>query len=303
MLENIHDKFFRKIFSENENTRSFLQNYLPQNILNLLDLNHLHIQKDSFIDENLKNSYSDLLFKSKLKNHNSWIYILFEHKSFPNKYIPLQLLRYMLAIWNKDITNHNQPSPIIPILLYHGDTNWKKITLENLIPMPKKLKHFLPNFDFLFFDLSQIPDNQLKGNLLLKATLLTLKYILTDKLNEKLPLLFTFLNALSSQRKLDYIRLFLYYITGGAPKANKDILLRTIHENLKKEELMSVIAEEWIKEGIERGLKEGLKKGQLQAKLEDAKNFLNLGVDLSIVLKATGLTKKDLQNAGILPKD
>jgi len=63
-----HDKFFKEVFSDKENAAEFIANYLPENIVRLLDLNSLELKKDTFIDANLKEYFSDLLFKLKLKN-------------------------------------------------------------------------------------------------------------------------------------------------------------------------------------------------------------------------------------------
>ena len=57
---------------------------------------------------------------------------------------------------------------------------------------------------------------------------------------------------------------------------------------------------EWVKPHYDRGLQEGIEKGQLSAKLEDAQKLLNLGVDLDIIIKATGLSRNQLKQAKII---
>ena len=46
---NPHDKLFRKTYSDLDNARSFLTNYLPEQVLKLVDLATLEISKDSFM--------------------------------------------------------------------------------------------------------------------------------------------------------------------------------------------------------------------------------------------------------------
>ncbi len=46
---NPHDKFFRDIFSRIEVVQDFCRHYLPQEILRLLDLSTLTLEKNSFI--------------------------------------------------------------------------------------------------------------------------------------------------------------------------------------------------------------------------------------------------------------
>jgi uncharacterized membrane protein len=43
VVNNPHDRLFRKTWSNLENVRSFLQHYLPVDVLNLVDLDSLAI--------------------------------------------------------------------------------------------------------------------------------------------------------------------------------------------------------------------------------------------------------------------
>ena len=49
-------------------------------------------------------------------------------------------------------------------------------------------------------------------------------------------------------------------------------------------------------DGKEEGLAEGLEKGRAEEKRDNARNFKNLGVDIDIIVKATGLTKKEVES-------
>ncbi len=62
-LTNPHDKFFKDLFSRQEAARDFLRHYLPVEVAGLLDLSRLEISKDSFIDPDLQEHFSDLLYK------------------------------------------------------------------------------------------------------------------------------------------------------------------------------------------------------------------------------------------------
>ena len=62
-ITNSHDKLFKETWSNKVNAKSFLENYLPEKILNITDLDSLELCKDSFISKNLKEFYSDMLYK------------------------------------------------------------------------------------------------------------------------------------------------------------------------------------------------------------------------------------------------
>jgi hypothetical protein len=58
--------------------------------------------------------------------------------------------------------------------------------------------------------------------------------------------------------------------------------------------------EQGKKEGIKQGLEEGKKQGELKAKIETAKKLLKKGIDIKIIVEATGLSKKELKKYGII---
>ena len=49
-VQNPHDKFFKKTFGDVAMAKDFLKNYLPQSIMDIIDVDTLEPQKDSFIN-------------------------------------------------------------------------------------------------------------------------------------------------------------------------------------------------------------------------------------------------------------
>lgn len=98
-ITNPHDRLFRETWSNRETAADFLMNYLPAEILSVTDLESLEICKDSFIEEELKDYYSDILYRVAFDGEEGYIYLLFEHKSYADRLIFLQLLEYMIRIW------------------------------------------------------------------------------------------------------------------------------------------------------------------------------------------------------------
>ena len=60
---NPYDKLFRETWSDLATAKSFLHNYLPEEVLTLTSLDTLEICKDSFIEKDLRGFYFDLLYK------------------------------------------------------------------------------------------------------------------------------------------------------------------------------------------------------------------------------------------------
>ena len=57
---NPHDKFFKETFSIRENVIDFLQGTIPEEILKKLDLATLTFDNNSYIDEELKEHFSEV---------------------------------------------------------------------------------------------------------------------------------------------------------------------------------------------------------------------------------------------------
>ena len=147
-LSNPHDRFFKELFSRQEAARDFLQNYLPADVAQLLDLASLEISKDSFIDADLQEHFSDLLYTVALRDgRQSYVYVLFEHKSYPEELIAFQLLKYMVKIWDQSLKQAGSLQPIIPLVIYHGQRRWSIAPeFSALFDLAEPLKSYLPNF-------------------------------------------------------------------------------------------------------------------------------------------------------------
>jgi predicted transposase/invertase (TIGR01784 family) len=186
-----HDRVVEKFFQENETARSLFREYLPKEIVGLLDLDSLEYLKDKFVDENLAKYYSDLLYKVNYADHlQGFIFLLLEHKSTELRFSSFQVLKYMVQIWDKFLVNHKKARHlpvIIPVVLYHGGKKWKLANrFSALFKYPVILKEFIPDFQFQLLDISHAADEEIKGSTALRILLMTLKYIFKPELKDKL---------------------------------------------------------------------------------------------------------------------
>lgn len=106
VLSNPHDRYFKETFARPEIARDFLENYLPPAVRDCLDLSSLTLQKESFIDHELRQHFSDILYQvqtvsQELPQESGYVYLLFEHKSYPDNLTIFQMLRYCVRIWER----------------------------------------------------------------------------------------------------------------------------------------------------------------------------------------------------------
>lgn len=279
---NPHDKFFKEVFSRRESAIDFVKYYLPPEISSLLDLSTLTPTKDSFIDDEFKAHYSDLLFQVEMKGAEPlFIYILFEHKSSPDYRVAFQLLRYMVRIWEHSINQHKYIAPIFPLVIYHGEISWKVSSrFHSLFQLPKPLKPHVPDFKYWLCDISHYSDRELRGNVLLQVGLRILKYIFRDELAEKLPEILRLLRDLTEQRTgLEYLEILLRYISSTRAKITDNELHTAVKTAIAEgENIMSTLAEKWIEEGREEGWAKGRKEGREEGRQAGISEGIRLGL-------------------------
>ena len=264
-ITNPHDRFFKEVLSRKEVARDFILHYLPADIVALLDVDSLEIRKDSFVDKELLERFSDLLYAVNLKDKGSaYVYMLFEHKSFSDPLISLQLLRYMARIWEQALKEGKARPlpPIIPLVIYHGKVKWK-IGLEfcNLFDLPEGLENFVPNFQYMLCDLSSYSDEEIKGAVMLKAAILLLKHIFSEDLKDRFPEILKLLSKLvEKQSGLEYLETILRYVVSGSDKIKKEDIESAVMEVLREKggDIMPTVAEQWIEQGMQQGMQQGM---------------------------------------------
>ena len=262
-LRNPHDHFFKALFSRQEAAQEFLELYLPSDVANLLDLTTLQIRKDSFVDSDLQEHFSDLLYQVAFRTGSeTYIYILFEHKSYPEPEIAFQLLRYLVRIWEQDRKQHNPLRPILPLVIYHGQQTWRvPLNFAALFDLPEALQRYHPTFEYQLYDLSRYSDEDIQGQIILRVSLLLLKYILQEDFGQQFKGMVNLLQELSRQKSgLEYLKTLLTYVAGGTDKISRTEFVEIIQTIFNQgDNLMPTIAEQWIKQGREEGREATLK--------------------------------------------
>lgn len=272
-ISNPHDRYFREMFSDPAIVEDLLRNYLPAPAVDALDLATLALQQDSFIDEELRQHYTDLLYTVRQRSGAAaQVYILFEHKSYADRLTSFQLLRYLVRIWERMLRQSESLSPIIPLVFYHGVAKWDAPrSLADLLSGAEGLEGYAPTFAYELLDLSAIPEQQIKGEVLLRAVLLAFRSVLRPGVGARLFDIVRLMSELTPERSaLQYIETMLRYLVAAPSDLTID-QIRTVLETVGKEKrtmLISPAAQEWLEQGREEGLERGLERGKRQLLLD-----------------------------------
>lgn len=165
---NPHDRFFKEAFSREDVAASFLRHHLPADLAGLIRPDSLEVRKDSFVDRELAEHHSDLLYAVRWQNgQTGYVSVLFEHKSYPEPRIALDLMRYITRIAEQTLkAGHTGLLPaILPVVVYHGRQPWT-IPLDSraLFDAPGAFDPFIPSFRYLLTDLTAYSDEDLRGS-------------------------------------------------------------------------------------------------------------------------------------------
>lgn len=235
IIPNPHDKFFKESFSRLEVAKSFIEEVFPKEIQDKINLNSLKLSNASFIDEMLKESFADLVYQCEYQGVEATITLLFEHKSYQEDFPEWQLLRYITNIWGefqkqKKDKKSKKPSVVIPVIIHHGETPWKKTSmLSYLGNPPAELHRFLPEFDYLLFSLNDLQDHQIanfKNDFLATAAML-LKHSRDEK--EKFLQIESFiiekLRAFDLIHENSFINTIVYYLHSASNLTVSELII------------------------------------------------------------------------------
>jgi predicted transposase/invertase (TIGR01784 family) len=272
---NVHDAFFKQVLSDPALAGTFLREHLPPDVAALLGPELPEPVPASFVDEELRQHHSDLLFRVRLKaGTEAFAYMLLEHKSSPESGAPLQLLRYVVRIlsqWHKQ-HDHTLPlPPVLPLLANQGPERWNYSCefIDLFGAVPSAMSAYLPSFRHALVDLSLVGDRALSTEVRLRAFLKALKYSRQRDLPLRIDVLLAEAPSLTER---DLITI-LTYLDKSSPLLDDEIIREALQRLVphKTEKIMGCITQPFY----DRGKKEGIAEGKAEGKIEGEARILS----------------------------
>ncbi len=258
-----HDAVFRQMLMHQAVAKDFLQLYLPAPFLAICELDSLQLVSGSFVEEDLRASYSDILYSLRTRHGPGYVYALIEHQSTPDKLMAFRLLRYALAAMQRHLdAGHDTLPLVVPILFYHGKVspwpwprNWQQLFAE------PALAKALYSGDFPLVDLTVMPDNQIVRHRRMAMLELLQKHIRHRDLAElQVPLIALMTQGYLTEAQLN--TLLRYMLQAGTTEHPGALIRALAAQSPRHKELMMTIAE-WLEEkGRKQGQQEGEQEGR-----------------------------------------
>ncbi|MCK7068969.1 Rpn family recombination-promoting nuclease/putative transposase [Enterobacter bugandensis] len=293
-----HDAAFRQFLANPDVARDFMQIHLPAKLQALCDLSSLKLESGTFVEDDLRQYASDILWSMKTTSgDDGYIHLLLEHQSSADKNMAFRQLRYAVAAMQRHLdAGHKKLPLVIPVLFYHGNrspypfsTNW----LDCFSNPVQAEKVYTTSFPLV--DVTVIDDDEIMNHRRMAALTLLMKHI---RHRDMMELLDRLPRVMVEWISPEQVRVLINYMV-NAGEAPAPEFMRALAERLPQheDELMTIaqqLEQKGMEKGIQLGRQEGRDEGKLEGKLEVARSLLKMGMSHESVLEATGLTADEL---------
>jgi len=265
------DHFFSVVMREPENARAYLLNFYPQ-LSQQLDLDSLQLGDTTFINPQFKTFDSDIVYRCRFKDASEELYfsLLWEHKAYPEEEVGIQMGLYILqALYTLSKDKDKKLEPVIPLLFYNGKNKWEPKTIKELFQEHRffdTFKAYLPNFDFLFKNITGTPHEELLAieDRFLRSAMIAM----ASRYNADL--LIEYISIIFEDDDQDHLKFMATYFFAVIERSSEEI--KKAVENLEftiKSKIMSTLTI-LRAEGFQIGFLEGEQKGIQKGRQEEA---------------------------------
>lgn len=264
-----NDAFFKEVFSDPGRAAAFFRSHLPPEITTQVDWPLLALVPGSFVQTDLQQTHSDLLFSVPAGGRNLNLYLLFEHQSTVDPLLRLRLLGYMLEIMRSQVEIHGLPAPpVLAFVLHQGPDTWTvSEEFGDLFDLKGSLAEalgpYLPKFRHALLDLTRFDPAKEEDDRQIRVVLQLMKLARTKELLQFFGWLAEWKQVVS-ELPGDLLRLLLLYALHADSKLDVKQVSHKLQDNPQLQNSAMSIASKLIAEGREEGIEKGLWMGNVQ---------------------------------------
>lgn len=294
-----HDATFRQFLTQPDIARDFMELHLPPELRICCDLSTLKLESGSFVEDDLRQYFSDVLYSLKTTVGDGYIHVLIEHQSVPDRHMAFRLMRYAVAAMQRHLeAGHKRLPLVIPVLFYTGrrtpypySTRWLD-EFDN-----PALADRLYSRSFPLVDVTVIPDDEIMQHRSMAALTLLQKHIRQRDLAEIMDRLVSILQA--GYHSSSQVITLVHYIVQAGETADAKAFVRELAQRVPQHEnALMTIAQQLEQIGLEKGIEQGIEQGRTEgsrgASLRIARTMLESAMDRNTVMQMTGLSEEDL---------
>lgn len=292
-----HDAAFKGFMTKQSNARDFFELHLPEQIKRLCDFDTLTLINSAFIDSKLRTRFSDVLYSVQTKMGDSYIYLLVEHQSTPDKLMGWRLMHYAFMAMNQHLQQGHKTLPlVVPILFYHGETSpypYEEVWTQCL--PHAEVAHALYSSPFPLVDITVVEDTEIVSHRKIAVMELAMKHKKLRNDHQKVTEHFVQILNSHYNDKNDVITILNYlFIIMDSPYYTS-IVETLIDQAENHRGAIMNIAQRLKNEGKIEGRVEGKEEGREETLQQIALKSLQLGFSADVISKITGLSISEIQ--------
>ena len=287
-----HDKYFRSVFSNPANAASLLRAYVPEALARTLKWSTLTLLPGRFVSPDWRDSETDLLSSVEREPGATPVlaYVLLEHQSSPDRWMPLRLLNYCVQIWlrwrNTEEDERGLPL-IVPLVLYQGADPWQyDREFAELFANTAPEWRWVPRFEHLLIDQTEQSPESVPGAVSTRLAQIAMMAAFRQARHELLDMATRLMAELYRAAGFEEVAKHMEYVLATQPDEHRAAFVESLRRNVpgRGGEVMN-----YVEQMVERGRREGLQEGEMRGQIRTIEGFLGRDVPWSTIEAATAI--------------
>lgn len=298
-LSKPHNDFYQQALSHTQVAQEFFAINLPKHVLDIIDLDTLTPEKDTFSDHQAGVRAVDSLFSVKFGREEGYLLLLSEHQSTCDYFMAMRLMEYKILICKQHHLRNPKSKhiPLVYVMVYY--TGQEKYTAPldffDLFANPGLARKLFTS-PYQLVDLYRTPDEKIEKTVWLAVMMMVMKYAKSKDIVSRLLDMKPMLVKIGGKNYI-YIEMIFRYIIDQADTEEINEVV-DIFKNLVSEEdreKIMTIADRLIEQGIQKGIQLGKQEGIQLEKMHIASNMLAKGQSISFISEVTGLSEAEVK--------
>ena len=292
------DKSYKLLFSHAQMVEELLRDFVREDWIRHIDFSTLKKYNNSFVSEDLKERFDDVIWSVNWCKKQLYIYIMIEFQSEIDHYICVRIMSYLGLLYqdlikSKEVKPGQKLPPVLPIVLYNGTTRWQKPPLDikdAIGPAPRGLDHYLPSLRYLLIDEGRYGDNELAHLNSLVSALFQLERQQTPE--EVRKIIASLIEWLKAPEQQSLRRAFTVWL--GRVLLPSRYPGEQFHEFNDLQEVHAMLSET-VKSWPAQWMARGREKGHEETLAQTALRMLADNLSVETIVRYTGLTPEQIE--------
>jgi len=163
-----HDHSYKLLFSHPEMVADLLRGFVREDWVTALDFSTLEKVNGSYISDDLREREDDIIWRVRWGEDWLYVYLLLEFQSSVDWFMAVRIMTYVGLLYQDlikggQIRTGSLLPPVLPVVLYNGDTCWQAPeNIDKLItPIPGGLEAYRPSMRYLLLDEGRYTEHEL----------------------------------------------------------------------------------------------------------------------------------------------